>query len=343
MDIRHFMEGVFALDPVERRKLAYLYQHSGIDNRYSVIPDYSLPPAAWQFYSPEESLEPFPDISKRMDWYKRYAAGLSVAAINNCLQDQCLRQECVTHLITVSCTGMSAPGLDVELVELLGFPRSTKRSSINFMGCYAAIHALRQGDQICRAERDARVLIVCTELCTLHFQKTPSPDNIAASLLFGDGSAAVLLGNGEGGLATIRDFYAEFLPSGKKDMCWEITPYGFAMTLSGYIPELIRADFRPLVDRALENAGWVAAQVDDWCIHPGGKRILQAVAHCLDLPDAQLEDAYGVLREFGNMSSPTVLFVLSRMLAKGTGGKTLMAAFGPGLCIETCCLEAVVS
>lgn len=139
-DILDFMQRVYALNEGDRRKLRFLYRKGGINTRYSVIPDYSLPAAAWQFYSPSENLEPFPRLEQRMQWYQQHAAQLSLQAINKCVENFTGN---ITHLITVSCTGMSAPGLDLELLELLKLPPTTFRTSINFMGCYAAIHALK--------------------------------------------------------------------------------------------------------------------------------------------------------------------------------------------------------
>lgn len=339
-DIRQFMERVFALDPAERRKLRFLYQQSAIDYRYSVIPDYSLPPSEWSFYPDGESLEPVPTIEKRMEWYNRYAVELSAAAIADCFNGIAGNAADCTHLITVSCTGMSAPGLDLALVEKLALPLSISRSSINFMGCYAALHAMRQADAICRSEPEARVLIVCTELCTLHFQKEPSPDNIAASLLFGDGAAAVLLQSGVGKNPGISGFHSEIMPAGKNDMSWNLSSTGFLMRLSGYVPDLIQADFKPMILRALAKFSKPQAKIGGWCIHPGGKRILEAVVKSLSLPGNAMEAAYEVLKEYGNMSSPTVLFVLKRMLEKGNRGNIIVAAFGPGISMETCLLEA---
>lgn len=340
-DILRFMQDVYALDGPERRKLKFLYDHAGIDFRYSVIPDYSSPVAEWKFYPQTESMEPFPGLELRMAWYQRYAAALSMDAIRKCLASG--RQEAadITHLITVSCTGMSAPGLDLELMELLDLPRHLNRTSINFMGCYAAVHALKQAHAICSSDAGAKVLIVCTELCTLHFQKAETADNIAASLLFGDGAAAVLLKAGgiQKGVA-IKDFYSEVVPKGKKDMAWELSSTGFLMTLSGYIPELVGTDFAPLMKRALERYGLTQDEVRHWCVHPGGKRILQAVEKSLNLDPGALQAGYQVLQDYGNMSSPTLLFVLKKLLDAGLQGPLVAAAFGPGLTMETCWMEA---
>ncbi|MFL5742868.1 MAG: type III polyketide synthase, partial [Flavisolibacter sp.] len=208
----------------------------------------------------------------------------------------------------------------------------------NFMGCYAAIHGLKIGDAICKADPDARVLIVCTELCTLHFQRQATMDNIASSLLFGDGSAAVLMtGNSskEKGLY-LDQFHSEIIPKGRRDMAWELSSSGFVMTLSGYVPDLIEEDFRSITDHALENENIKSSDISHWCIHPGGKRILEAIQHSLQISAEELKSSYETLREFGNLSSATILFVLKKMMKQKTSIRKLFgAAFGPGLTVET--------
>src|SRR5665213_217407 len=234
------MQQVYALNEVEKRKLKFLYHQSGIDARYSVLPDYSLQANEWQFYPATENLEPFPNLELRMEWFNKTAPALSVSAIEKCIADKITKEE-ITHLITVSCTGMSAPGLDLQIMESMNLPANIFRTSVNFMGCYAAIHGLKLADAFCEKDKNAKVLVVCTELCTLHFQKANTMDNIASSLLFGDGSAAVLVTHDnckETGLH-IHNFYSEVSFKGKKDMSWQLSNTGFLMTLSGYVPDLI--------------------------------------------------------------------------------------------------------
>lgn len=338
-DILNFMQQVYALDAVENRKLKFLYSQSQIETRYSVVPDYSHQMDEWKFYPHSENLEPFPNIEKRMTWYNRFAPPLSVDAIRNCIEDKIHGNE-ITHLITVSCTGMSAPGLDLMVMDMMDLPKNIFRTSINFMGCYAAIHGLKIADAICKTERNAKVMIVCTELCTLHFQKDPSPDNIASTLLFADGSAAVLIVHDEDeqeGLH-LKSFYSEIIPKGKRDMAWELSSTGFLMTLSGYIPDLIEEDFEPLVRRALTFAGMGKEQIGSWCIHPGGRRIVDSIHKSLQLEAGQSDASYKVLKEYGNMSSPTILFVLKELMdsKKLSDHKPVFgAAFGPGLTMET--------
>ena len=227
------MQTIYAANETDKRKLRFLYQQSSIKQRYSVIADYSRPIEDWKFYPQTENLEPFPSLEQRMTIYNKQAPLLSVDAIRDCL-NHVHDPKKITHLVTVSCTGMSAPGLDLQILELMDLEKNISRTSINFMGCYAAIHAIKIADAICKADNEAQVLIVCTELCTLHFQREATLDNITSSLLFGDGSAAILLSGNDNkheGLY-IDNFYSEVIPKGKRDMAWELSSNGFLMTLS---------------------------------------------------------------------------------------------------------------
>jgi predicted naringenin-chalcone synthase len=338
-DILYFMQHIYAMNESDKRKLKFIYNQSGIEKRYSVVPDYSRGINDWKFYPRSENLEPFPSLEQRMIWYNKYAAPLSVDAIRSCIKNKIHHNE-ITHLITVSCTGMSAPGLDLQVMELMDLHKSIFRTSVNFMGCYASIHALKLADAICRSEPDSNVLIVCTELCTLHFQREPTMDNIASSLLFSDGSAAMLVTSGKNtanGLQ-IKNFYSEVLPKGKKDMAWELSSTGFLMTLSGYIPNLIEEDFEMMTRKAFEKNNLRKEDITHWCVHPGGKKILEAIRKSMQLTNGELDDSYSILKEYGNMSSPTILFVLKKILDAieyKENNTIFAAAFGPGLTMET--------
>ncbi len=337
MDILHFMQRVYAANEVDSRKMRFLYQQSGIRQRYSVISDYSKAAQDWKFYPQTENLEPFPSLEQRMAVFNKQAPLLSVDAIRDCLHHFHDKIR-ITHLITVSCTGMSAPGLDLQVMELMDLDKDIFRTSVNFMGCYAAIHALKMADAFCKADPEAQVMIVCTELCTLHFQRENTMDNIASSLLFGDGSAAALVCGSATDLPglTIDHFYSEVIPKGKRDMAWELSSSGFLMTLSGYIPELIQEDFAAIVDRCMLRDGHSSEAVSHWCIHPGGKRILEAIHKSLALKNGELQSSYDVLNEYGNLSSATIFFVLKQIMQKKEKiPKLFSAAFGPGLTVET--------
>ena len=327
------MQLVYAGSEAEKRKMRFLYSQSGISQRYSVIPDYSRPHAEWKFYPQSEGLEPFPSLEQRMSVYNKQAPLLSVDAIRNCLGHNYDRKD-ITHLITVSCTGMIAPGLDLQIVELMELRKDIFRTSVNFMGCYAAIHALKIADAFCKADPNAKVLVVATELCTLHFQREQTMDNIMSSLLFGDGSAAALITSDDHPVEglIIDSFYSEIIPKGKRDMAWELSSTGFLMTLSGYVPDLIEEDFSTIVDKATGGA----KAVTHWCIHPGGKRILEAIEKSTGIEKAELEASAKVLNDYGNLSSASILFVLKEMMSRpGRIEKMFGAAFGPGLTVET--------
>lgn len=338
-DILQFMNLAYNINDQEKRILRYLYRHSGIDTRYSVIADYTQPMDSWTFFPKSADLEPFPTLEQRMNVFLKQAPVLSVQAITKCL-DGHLQKEELTHLITVSCTGMSAPGLEMQLMEMMQLPRHINRNAINFMGCYAAILALRQATDIVNAQPDAKVMIVCTELCTLHFQKEYSEATVAAPLIFGDGCAAVLVaGNDVAEKGILLDsFYAEVMWNAKDAMSWDLGSHGFNMKLSGEVPDMIKQDLAPLQLRALEKAGLKNEDIRHWCIHPGGVKILEAVSAALSVTKEALEPSYRVLREHGNMSSATILFVLKEMwpqLLEHSGEAIFAAAFGPGLTMES--------
>lgn len=345
-DILEFMLNAYQPEAEDRRKISLLYERSGIETRYAVIPDYSVSPDRRTFYPKTMDMEPFPGLDQRMELYNTHATDLSIEAINNCLEGHLNAQE-ITCLITVSCTGMSAPGLDINVMQQLQLPNSIQRSSVNFMGCYAAIHALKMADSICRSDANARVMIVCTELCTIHFQKTCEMDSIASGLLFADGAAAALVAGdvfSDSGLG-IGNFYSEVALNGQDDMAWNLSEKGFLMRLSSYIPQLLQAGITPLLQHALKAGGLSRSDITRWAIHPGGKKILENIQKELQLRSGDLDVSFDVLRRFGNMSSPTILFVLKQIMENlhEANEKIFAAAFGPGLTMETLILESGTS
>jgi predicted naringenin-chalcone synthase len=335
--ILQFMQEIYGLGNDEQRKLKFLYQHSGIETRYSVVPDYSNQ-ASDHTFIPFSRQDPFPNLEKRMALFQNAALAISIEAIEKCITN-IISHDQITHLITVSCTGLSAPGLDLHLVKALSLKPTIFRTAINFMGCYAAIHALKIAKMICDSTPNANVVVVCTELCTLHFQQSFTPDNAASSLLFADGAAAMLISNctHTPQALTIEGFYAYIADKGASDMAWQLSSHGFLMTLSGYIPQLIGEDISMLVDEALLKYDVTKESISHWCIHPGGKRILDVIGQQLSLKEKDLYYSRDILKRFGNMSSPTVLFVLKEMMyQKEEPAKRILGmAFGPGLTMET--------
>ena len=219
--IADFMARAMHLEAEDERRLRALYRSTRIQQRYSVLPDYGQEVGGFTFYPNTTDLEPFPTVQQRMVAYRHYAVGLAEVALRNCLTDRGLNPEEITHLITVSCTGMYAPGPDVELIGRLGLRSSVHRLAVNFMGCYGAFNGLKAASALVKADPAAKVLVVCVELCTLHFQKKNEEDHWLANALFADGAAAVLMEgyvhkNGTG--MEIVEFACEILPDGKDDM-----------------------------------------------------------------------------------------------------------------------------
>lgn len=343
--ILQFMAQLVPLPEPEAARLAKMYARSGINTRHSVLPDYGCGPEARRMYPPTPDLEPFPGLSQRMAVFQQEALPLALKAVQACLdKSHSLQRTDITHIISVSCTGLSAPGLDLMLLKALELPGSTVRTGVNFMGCYAALHGLKLADAICKSQPEAVVLLVCVELCTLHFQKDPSPDNLAANLLFADGAAAALLCGAAkrpaGPVLQLTGFASEVALQGWSDMAWDLSESGFLMRLSAYVPELLQQGIAPLVQRALGGLGLSQADVSHWAIHPGGRKIVEVTEQALGL--SALEASRQILAECGNMSSPTVLFVLERIwehfLRWQPQERVLAAAFGPGLTLETALL-----
>ena len=346
MQIAGFMADALQFDQSDTRKLAALYRVSGIDSRHTVLSDYEQQNGDFTFFPNTPGLEPFPAVAQRMSAYREHALPLSIRAIQDCLA-QLPEFELldISHLITVSCTGMYAPGLDIEIISELGLSPTVERTAINFMGCYAAFNALKMANSVCKAHQEARVLVVCTELCTLHFQKSIEHDHLVSNALFADGAAAVLVSSEPqtGFNLELEAFHCELMPDGKKDMAWHIGNSGFEMTLSAYIPELIRKGIRQLSANLLARLSLELDEIKWFAIHPGGRKILEAIEQELGITKHDNRFAYSVLREFGNMSSVTVLFVLQKLLAElqpeNQGEHILSFAFGPGLTMESMLLK----
>lgn len=346
--IADFMAQALAFGDDDARKLRALYRVSGIAHRYSVLPDYGRANGDYTFFPNTPGLEPFPSVGQRMAVYRREALPLATEAVRDCLQQvPDVAAASITHLVTVSCTGMYAPGLDIELVQALGLRPDVRRTCVNFMGCYAAVNAVKLADAFCLADANARVLIVSVELCTLHFQKSPEEDHLISNALFGDGAAACLvqarpLPNGASSLA-LQAFHCGLEPDGHDDMAWHINDFGFEMTLSSYVPKLIQRGIRKLTDGLLDSLPVQLADIRQFAIHPGGRKILETIEAELGLTREDNRHAYRVLRDYGNMSSATVLFVLRDVLAHATpadhGAPVLSFAFGPGLTMEAMLLE----
>jgi predicted naringenin-chalcone synthase len=341
-EIAQFMASMGEMNPEQKRNLEVLYRASGIQYRNSVLKDFGSHPDDLEFLGKNGT--DYPGVSDRMKLFKKEALPLSIHAIRDCISDEFPAQD-FTHLITVSCTGMYAPGLDIELIENLGFSTSIKRTGIHFMGCYAAFNALKVADSICRSEPDSKVLMVCVELCTIHFQNRNDEESILSNALFSDGAAAAIIsGKPSPGSLELHSFYNDLEPSGKQDMTWEIADFGFEIRLSSYVPDLIKSGISLLTHNLLEHLDISLPEVDYFAIHPGGKKILKVIEECLEIEPSRSGYAHEVLRENGNMSSPTILYVLKKIIDRMPVNEPkhiLAFAFGPGLTLESMLLRSV--
>jgi predicted naringenin-chalcone synthase len=341
--IADFMVKAMGLSHDDERKLRALHRMSGIDTRYSVLPDYARS-HNFDFYPNGD--EPFPSTKQRLSLFQKHAVHLSVSASEKCFSKiSDLKRSEVTHLVVVSCTGMYAPGLDIDLVKALGLKSTIERTSINFMGCYAAFNALKLANTFCDQSEDAKVLVVCTELCSIHFQRESTDDNLLANSLFADGSAALLVEGVPRSGMNLKpvSFFCDIATEGEHDMAWTVGDLGFEMRLSSYVPDVIQRGIKKLTASLLQKTSQKFSNISYFAIHPGGKKILEAIESELGLTKSQNQYAYEVLKNFGNMSSPTVLFVLNEVcknLNGIDGGKRILSfAFGPGLTLESMVLE----
>ncbi|WP_103680816.1 type III polyketide synthase [Alkalispirochaeta sphaeroplastigenens] len=347
-EAREFMRKVPHFTPKEQRFLDRLYQGTGIEERHSVIADFVRPREEFSFFSRDPSLLPEPSPADRNNLFITEARSLAIRAVSDLLQDlSWLDPSSITHLITVTCTGFSAPGFDYQVVQALNLSPTILRHNIAFMGCYAAFPALRLARTICQALPRARVLIVDVELCSLHVQFRPDPDRLVANAIFADGAAAALVSGDrrDDGSPRFRldSFASRILPESAGAMSWSLGERAFDMTLSAYVPQLIREHLGELLEESLAEGGLSPGEISLWAIHPGGKAILGKVQEALGLDEQALEDSSRVLARYGNMSSATIFFVLRSMADRPCAGPVFAAAFGPGLTIETACLERVGS
>jgi predicted naringenin-chalcone synthase len=238
----------------------------------------------------------------------------------------------ITHLITVSCTGFAAPGVDIELFERLKLRSDVARTHVGYMGCHGAINALRIASSIAESVADAVVLVVCVELCSLHLQHTDRPDQHVANALFADGAAACIVTSEQRG-HPITLTASKLMPDSRDCMSWSVTDHGFAMTLSQSVPDVIREHLATWLSPIITRIGGAVR----WAVHPGGPRILDAVRDSMGLDEAAVSASREVLRQHGNMSSATVLFILARLFATRESERdesTVLLAFGPGLAAE---------
>jgi predicted naringenin-chalcone synthase len=353
------MAGIHGLDSREARKLHALYQRSRIERRHTCIGDYGRPWQEFDFFPRHPRLEPPPSTAMRMSRFRVDAADLAMDACRDLDRARGGHDlTTVDHLFVATCTGFSAPGLDVHIVRALGLRPDVGRTMIGFQGCQAGLTSLRLAENLCRSRSDATALVVCVELCTLHFQTEPTEENLLANALFADGAAAVLVMGADAHRRQTVAGHGASLPgaeirllgastylhaAGADEMVWSIGDAGFLLHLAPTIPDVLaRAmpDLLPVMTRAQEGnpADWPI-----WAVHPGGAAILDRLESAFHLAGDRLAASREVLRQYGNMSSATIHFVLRRVLEDTSlAGRGVAMAFGPGISVEVVALEKVL-
>jgi predicted naringenin-chalcone synthase len=324
--------------------LPAMYSQTGIDRRHFALGDalirdllHGTRHSGSVFLPSGAADDRGPTTAQRMELFAKLAPPLAVAAARRALAQSPVKATELTHLVTVCCTGFVAPGVDSALMSSLELPPTIQRAHIGYMGCHGALNGLGVARAFTGAEPDARVLLCAVELCSLHFHFGWDPAKMVANALFADGAAALV---GVAPKAAPVDAFRVaatgscLIPDSPDAMTWTIGDHGFEMTLSKQVPSLIATQLRPWLQGWLARQGVALEAVGSWAVHPGGPRILTAVEEALRLPPAALLPSRRVFAECGNMSSPTLLFILDRLRKEKAVRPCVLLGFGPGLMAE---------
>jgi alpha-pyrone synthase len=322
--------------------LPELYENCGVKQRYQVLGQAIVDDL---LNGTRLSGSPFlpgnkggPTTAQRMAIYTKEAGPLALQAVRKTLAAAELSGSQITHLVTVSCTGFQAPGIDVRLIGELAMSPGVERTHVGFMGCHGALNGLRVAKAISQANPAAMVLLVSVELCSLHYYYGAEPSKVIANALFADGAAAMLVSQKIPGMSLLASG-SQLLANSEREMGWVIGDHGFGMTMTKQIPRLIQQHLRSWVEAWLKKNELAIEEIAQWAVHPGGPKILEAVQSSLGLPTAALADSWQILASYGNMSSPTVFFILKRQSQQSFDGPAVLLGFGPGLIVEAALLS----
>ena len=343
-ELADYVTGVYGDRSLASRKFGFLVRENSIAYKHSVVPDF-IPGNMKNILFTKEN--PSPDTNSRMKVFYEKSVEISTKTAVKDIQKSGLSKSAITHIITTSCTGLCAPGLEIQLIQTLGLSEDIIKYGINFMGCYAAFHALRLADTIIKSAPKSNILIVCTELCSLHFRVDESDDNLLSTFLFSDGCASMVVSGSQQSVTPyldVLDMYTTLISDGQKDMAWHVGNNGFEMILSKNIPIHLKANLNKVVTKVLEKHNLKKEDIHKYAIHPGGKNILKAFEEALGIKSEEISESYEVLETYGNMSSATILFVLEKMLYNQNENPDYIysAAFGPGLTVESALLKKIM-
>jgi len=374
------------VDARQRRLAKVLFERAKVENRYTFVPHKSAYRWCLDDQTPTPKItaggtltiapDPIPCVNpgaspglstgQRMRLYDLYASELAIASAKQAIQSSDRSSDCITHLVTVSCTGFASPGVDVSLIKSLSLAPTVQRIHVGFMGCHGAVNGIRAAMNIANSDPMATVLVCCVELCSLHCRfQWGSEDNekIIGNALFGDGSASLIIANNDAEDNDIRDHKSadwEIIDTGsvliddsQASLRWDIGDHGFEMVLNSDIGGRIESALSNWLSQWLKHRNLSFEDIDCWAVHPGGPKIISSVQSSLKLTDQQLSVSLDVLNRYGNMSSPTVLFILEEFrktlsatkghgqTAKATPKHALIIAFGPGMVAEIALLIAI--
>lgn len=338
--VQQFPEGSKA-----RRVLSHIYPNSGIETRHSVVADFNSEAPKSFFTTDSDGNLKTPSTGKRNAVYVEKGNPIWIESAQKALENSKISANEITHLITVSCTGFFAPGPDFVITRALGLSPTIERMHIGFMGCYAAFPAMRQAGHIIAHQAEAKVLIVCLELCTLHVQFREETDFLLSGSVFSDGAGALVMGaeTVEGSGFVLQFSESRFTDEGESDMAWTIGDDGFDMILSSYVPKILEQNISGILDGLIQKSSIQRQNIAYWAIHPGGRSIVDKIESALGLSEDDTRFSRDVLSQYGNMSSATILFVLAEIWKSNPQvGKSIFAtAFGPGLTVESALFEVV--
>lgn len=326
------------------RGLEALYRMSSVKRRGSVLLESDAlssddPPIDQSFYPKAESPDQRgPTTGQRNQRFAQEALPLAKAAAGKAFADAKVHASEITHLVVVTCTGFYSPGLDIQLIAQLGLSQETQRVQVGFMGCHGAINAMRVARGLVAADPDSQVLLVCVELCSLHYQYGWETDRVVSNAIFADGAAAMVISASERDsddqLPQIVATGSKLIADSEEAMSWKIGDFGFEMTLSAEVPGIIESQLSPFLTHWLARQNLTLPDIAGWAVHPGGPRILRSVQTALQLTDDDLAVSRTVLANHGNMSSPTMVFILNQFAQVNSARPWLMLGFGPGLEVE---------
>lgn len=333
---------VLCLDPRQAPLIPSLYRQTGIAGRNLVLEPELVRDVldgtrhSESVFLPKEQGPDFgPTTRQRMEVYNAKAPPLACAAARRALEDAGIAADAITHVVTVSCTGFAAPGVDIALIRDLGLSTDTQRAHVGFMGCHGALNGLRVARGLASAEPGAVVLLCAVELCSLHYHYGWDPKRVVGNALFGDGAAAAIIGGVSRANAwRLAAHGASLFPDSDWAMTWEVGDNGFIMSLSTKVPGLIARHLRPWVETWLAQHGETVDSIGSWAIHPGGPRVLSAVTESLGLDVQATATSGDILTRYGNMSSPTILFIIDQLRRAEAPRPCVALAFGPGLAVE---------